>query len=158
MIGLDAEGTRDLVQPLQTGLLLSLPPSTTSWPQALKSTGSSTFREASRSYADLLKQIVVDHGLRAQMGKQASTEGIQGFTWWDAMEKSVDGYRESIRMTLPGTSQGGDEAGIEMDAQEKAIGSTTKISTVNRVVSRTLAHRDAKRPDTRETIWHLSES
>jgi len=145
VVGLDAEGTRDLVTPTgpsQTGLLLPLPASCTSWPAALKKNTSPAFAESAEHYAKLLAQVVLDHGLRARMGRVASTEGIKGFTWWDAMERCVDGYREAMSLSSPPEPAG--------------VVAARPISTVNRVVSRTLAHRDAKRPDPRETIWHLS--
>ena len=91
MIGLDAEGTRDLVKHDQTGLLLRLPPNSTNWPGALKDTQSSSFGVAARIYAELVAQIVQDHAKRVEMGQRASTEGIKGYTWWDAMEVSNPG-------------------------------------------------------------------
>ena len=140
--------------PSQTGLLLPMPPSCRTWPAALKNNAAASFAESAEHYAKLLAQVVLDHGLRARMGKVASTEGIKGFTWWDAMERCVDGYREALclsRPTLP--------AAAAESAGQGEVGGTKQhpISRVNRVVSRTLAHRDAKRVDPRETVWHLSE-
>ncbi|ORX37435.1 hypothetical protein BD324DRAFT_449992 [Kockovaella imperatae] len=131
VIGLDAEGTRDLVSHNSTGLLLRLPPGASNWPEALKSTQSSSFGASARSYADLLAEIVKDHAKRVEMGERASTKGIEGYTWWDAMEKCVDGYRESLRMSLSRPEV------LESPA-------SPKISRVNRVVSMRLAHKDAK--------------
>jgi len=79
------------------------------------------------------------------MAQKGYTEGTEGFTWWDAMERCVDGYRESMRISRGAGSSAREEDG-------------SRIGRVNRVLSRGLAHRDSKRPDTRETIWHLSES
>lgn len=67
------------------------------------------------------------------------------------MEKCVDGYRESMRISRKAAS------GSAEGALEGAEAEGKKIGRMNRVLSRSLAHRDAKRPDTRETIWHLSE-
>lgn len=161
MVGLDAEGTRDLVQDAQTGLLLRLPPNASSWPTTLKNPSAPLFDQCALEYAKLLAQSVTDHSLRTSMGQTASTEGIKGFTWWDAMESCVDGYRESIRVTMAKTSVPAidtEERNTMEEGDEEVKGEGGKISRVNRVVSRRLAHRDAKRPDTRETIWHLSTS
>jgi len=157
VIGLDAEGTRDLVTHSQTGLLLPYPAGYTSWPSALKNTSSPTFKTSATAYAALLSQVTLDHALRESMGKKGSTEGIEGFTWWDAMERCVDGYRESMRISrkaavkVGATASGGD-AGASGGGVEG-----NKVGRVSRVLSRGLAHRDSKRPDLRETIWHLSE-
>lgn len=88
MIGLDAEGTRDLVEDGKTGLLLRLPAGTTNWPQAVKDHKSATFDAAAREYAGLLAKVVLNHKLRKEMGQRGSTVGIKGYTWWDAMEVS----------------------------------------------------------------------
>jgi len=85
------------------------------------------------------------------MGQRGCTEGTKGFTWWDAMERCVDGYRESMRISRKAASVSAEEALEGAEAEGK------KIGRMNRVLSSSLAHRDAKRPDTRETIWHLSE-
>lgn len=96
VVGLDAEGTRDLVTHQTTGLLLSPPHShspghskeeSTSipWPKAC-STSSPHFQTLSKEYAELLAEVVLDHQKRKEMGQRGSTEGITGRTWWDAME------------------------------------------------------------------------
>ncbi|KIR59176.1 hypothetical protein I314_05162 [Cryptococcus bacillisporus CA1873] len=108
VVGLDAEGTRDLVTHRTTGLLLSPPHShspghskqeSTSipWPKAC-STSSPHFQTVSKEYAKLLAEVVLDHQKRKEMGQRGSTEGITGRTWWDAMEKCVDSYREAMRI------------------------------------------------------------
>ena len=131
VIGLDAQGTRDLVQHGKTGLLLSLPAGTPDWTQAVQSRSSPSFESAAQVYSTLLERATADHGLRAEMSKRASTDGIRGFTWFDAMEACVDGYRESMRMKhVP-----------------------REVSTLNKVISRFLAPR---RLDTGD-IWHWRE-
>jgi hypothetical protein len=80
-------------------------------------------------------------------------------------QKCVDGYRESIRTTLQRQghiTEQGDSTPIPSASSQQS----PKISRVNRVVSRGLAHRDARarsnsaasKFDTSETVWHLSES
>jgi hypothetical protein len=93
VVGLDAEGTRDLVSHARTGLLLPLPhkavtgenPSRT-WPTICRDHSTEIFAECAEGYASLLGQAVLDHDARRGMGTTASTEGIVGYTWWDAME------------------------------------------------------------------------
>lgn len=155
VVGLDAEGTRDLVQDTQTGLLLPLPSTSVTWPTTLKNPSTAIFDTCAVEYAKLLARAVTDHDLRTAMGQRAATEGIKGFTWWDAMESCVDGYRESIRIHRHSNSS---EKAAVAGAEEEGEGKTSRVNRMNRVVSRSLAHRDAKRPDTRETIWHLSTS
>lgn len=100
VVGLDAEGIQDLVQNHRTGLLLPLPEGQTSWATVLKHPFAPLFDTCAKKYAELLAKVVGNHSMRMEMGKKACTEGIRGFTWWDAMEQCVDGYREGLRMTL----------------------------------------------------------
>lgn len=108
VVGLDAEGTRDLVTHQSTGLLLSPPHAHSSdysnkestsipWPRACN-TSSPYFKTLAKEYAKLLAEVVLDHQKRKEMGERGSTEGIGGRTWWDAMEKCVDSYREAMRI------------------------------------------------------------
>lgn len=96
VVGLDAEGTRDLVTHQSTGLLLSPPhahssdyskkgPTSILWPKACN-TSSPYFQTLAKEYAKLLAEVVLDHQKRKEMGQRGSTEGIAGRTWWDAME------------------------------------------------------------------------
>lgn len=96
VVGLDAEGTRDLVTHQSTGLLLSPPHAHSSdysnkesnsipWPRACN-TSSPYFKTLAKEYAKLLAEVVLDHQKRKEMGERGSTEGIGGRTWWDAME------------------------------------------------------------------------
>jgi hypothetical protein len=39
-------------------------------------------------YATLLSRAVTLHEERDEMGRKACTDGIKGYTWWDAMEVS----------------------------------------------------------------------
>jgi hypothetical protein len=95
--GLDAEGTRDLVSP-STGTLLPLPQGARDWPMALKSTRSTFFLKASRDYAEILAQLLVDEPRRRAMGERAS-RGTKGRTWHEAMEMCVASYREAITLS-----------------------------------------------------------
>ncbi|OXC81437.1 hypothetical protein J005_06492 [Cryptococcus neoformans] len=108
VVGLDAEGTRDLVTHQSTGLLLSPPhahssdyskkgPTSILWPKACN-TSSPYFQTLAKEYAKLLAEVVLDHQKRKEMGQRGSTEGIADRTWWDAMEKCVDSYREAMRI------------------------------------------------------------
>jgi glycosyltransferase involved in cell wall biosynthesis len=93
VIGLDAEGTRDLVQHGETGLLLPLPTSASStsnrsrsWPLICRDNTSPVFAQCAEEYAGLLARAVCGHDERRRMGDKGNTEGIRGYTWWDAME------------------------------------------------------------------------
>jgi hypothetical protein len=83
VIGLDAEGTRDLVTDDKTGYLVPQPPC--DWSTACQRS-SPHFRQLATHYAQLLTKACGSHGEREEMGTKASTEGIKGYTWWDAME------------------------------------------------------------------------
>ena len=37
----------------------------------------------------MIARVVTDHALRNKMAEQAGTAGIEGYTWWDAMEVSL---------------------------------------------------------------------
>ncbi|CED82388.1 Cytochrome b5 [Phaffia rhodozyma] len=97
VVGLDAEGTRDLVQPDLTGLLLRLPFGTKDWADALKTESADSFKEAAREYGGLLAAMIENREKRLEMGRLAS-EGTTGRTWHDAMEMCVSGYREAITL------------------------------------------------------------
>lgn len=109
VIGLDADGTRDLVTREKTGLLLDFPhrqagsrllPRITSsdWPRICKFPNTNAYASLADDYARLVARVMKDDVMRAEMGRRACTEGIEGYTWWDAMERCVDGYREAMRM------------------------------------------------------------
>lgn len=100
VVGLDAEGIQDLVQDSETGLLLPLPTGEINWSITLNDPSAPLFDVCAKGYAELLAKVVVDNNLRKSMGDKGCTDGIKGFTWWDTMEKCVDGYREAIQMTI----------------------------------------------------------
>ncbi|WWD17615.1 hypothetical protein CI109_102056 [Kwoniella shandongensis] len=149
VVGLDAEGTRDLVSHGSTGLLLPLDSSESlTWATACQP-DSTHFDRLAKGYAELLARVVADAKMRKEMSKRGSTEGIKGYTWWDAMERCVDGYRESIRIARsrravqviqhsPGESSSSSET-----AQTSAV-RPRRISIVNRVVSRRLGPKDLR--------------
>jgi hypothetical protein len=83
VVGLDAEGTRDLVTDTKTGYLLPQPPC--DWSTACQRS-SPHFRQLASHYGSLLTKACEKHGDREEMGLRASTDGIEGYTWWDAME------------------------------------------------------------------------
>jgi glycosyltransferase involved in cell wall biosynthesis len=85
VVGLDAEGTRDLVSHNEMGLLLPQPPC--DWSTACQRP-SPHFRQLATEYATLLARVCTSHSEREAMGRKASTDGIKGYTWWDAMEVS----------------------------------------------------------------------
>ncbi|WVF70640.1 hypothetical protein IAT40_005433 [Kwoniella sp. CBS 6097] len=162
VVGLDAEGTRDLVSHESTGLLLSLPtpaqnqlqqPEPT-WAEACNPS-SKYFDGLARQYAELLMKSVRDTRLRKEMGTRASTEGIKGYTWWDAMEACVDGYRESMRLARSNRSLQVVPHSPSEDLSEKNITITPPakarrgLSLVNRVVSRRLAYKPHQAQDKR---------
>ncbi|EJU04876.1 UDP-Glycosyltransferase/glycogen phosphorylase [Dacryopinax primogenitus] len=110
VVGLDAEGTRDLVVHERTGLLLPMPtqsPSLVSgepqpapeWRTLLTPPTSVAFTQSVTTYASLLKQLVTSPRKREEMARRASTEGVRGRTWPDAMEAMVQCYREAIRVS-----------------------------------------------------------
>lgn len=103
VIGLDAEGTRDLVTHDRTGLLLSLPSevaatangSKNAWPGVCRDHTDPLFVVCAERYAVLLARATCSHAEREEMGSRACREGIEGYTWWDAME--VRGHHRSSR-------------------------------------------------------------
>jgi len=113
VVGLDAEGTRDLIVHSRTGLLLEKPPPTLStsafpknttsigihaheWSHILASPKSPSYAHCIDAYAALIGLVTSDLTLRTIMGNRASTEGTVGRTWHEAMETMVDCYREAI--------------------------------------------------------------
>ncbi|WRT64430.1 uncharacterized protein IL334_001362 [Kwoniella shivajii] len=153
VVGLDAEGTRDLVSDGSTGSLLSLPVSKgtgtgsktlgLSWAQVCKP-DSAEFNSIAKGYASLLSQLVMDPRKRKEMGKRGCTEGIVGYTWWDAMEACVDGYREaiqssrskrSVQIVPHSPSDAGDKPVLIPIPKKRGL------SLVNQVVSRRLAYK-----------------
>ncbi|GHJ89291.1 hypothetical protein NliqN6_5693 [Naganishia liquefaciens] len=112
VIGLDADGTRDLVKPELTGLLLPLPDGNGAqrlrgwpytmrdWHEVCKDASSPLFLHGADGYARLIAKVMVDHELRKKMSRLACTEGVRGYTWWDAMERCVDGYREALQVKI----------------------------------------------------------
>nr|WVH01979.1 lycosyl transferases group 1 protein [Naematelia aurantialba] len=154
VVGLDAEGTRDLVKMGETGLLLSLPAAAPSWPTACRP-GSPYFELTARGYAGLLARAVLDHNGRREMSVKAATEGVKGFTWWDAMERCVDGYRESLRLAREKRKVDVVCHEVEEGSSSLQTPSSRRVSRVNRVVSRRLAKGPWDSDDTSERLWHL---
>ena len=97
VVGLDAEGTRDLVNDGRTGYLLSKP-SGLEWKVALSDSSSHIFETAAENFSILLRKVVFDRKTQGIMRRRAIEEGSEGHTWFDAMEAMVDHYREAIEM------------------------------------------------------------
>jgi hypothetical protein len=174
VVGLDAEGTRDLVSHRQTGLLLPLPLASDSpsraWPTICRDSANPLFQACVEGYADLLAEACTQHARREEMAQRACTDGIRGFTWWDAMERCVDGYRESIRMARA-NRQVNIVSSSSSSATDPAVPTrppTTppRISRVNRALSRRLAHRQFRvaqerhrtlvaKSEAAESLWHI---
>jgi len=97
VVGLDAEGTRDLVNEGRTGYLLSKPAGF-EWKVALSDPSSQVFETATENFSILLRNLVFDRKMQGIMRRRAIDEGSEGHTWFDAMEAMVDHYREAIEM------------------------------------------------------------
>ncbi|KDQ58966.1 glycosyltransferase family 4 protein [Jaapia argillacea MUCL 33604] len=109
VIGLQAEGVRDLVEHDKTGLLLplsslssSLPlpsssssPPTEPSPHTLFAPTSLTFSLAVTLYSTLILSLIHNPTKRKQMG-EAALEAASRHRWSEAMGKIVKGYREAI--------------------------------------------------------------
>jgi glycosyltransferase involved in cell wall biosynthesis len=98
VVGLDADGTRDLVQHERTGLLLQYRPnqlesSVTYWNDQFNP-GSLRFQVLSRQYAALLRRLVCNVILRSVMGECASASAPVGRSWDVAMGCMVECYHE----------------------------------------------------------------
>ncbi|KAL1934689.1 hypothetical protein VTP01DRAFT_6871 [Rhizomucor pusillus] len=82
VVGLWAEGVRDLVDHGRTGLLLD-------------ATGLSNRKQQIERYKELLGNLVDHPEKRAHMGKEAA-EKAKKYTWWEAMECMVRTYRDAV--------------------------------------------------------------
>lgn len=89
VVGLFAEGVRDLVQHERTGLLLDTP--------TISSTG---LTEQVSGYRVLLEQVVTQGEQRRQMGETALQEARKR-SWYEAMECLMRGYYEVIEAAQP---------------------------------------------------------
>lgn len=101
VIGLDADGTRDLVQHERSGLLLQYKPnrlnsSVRQWNEQL-TPGSPSFQALSQQYAALLRRLVQNVTLRGVMGEFALTSTPVGKSWDSAMGCMVECYHEVAR-------------------------------------------------------------
>jgi hypothetical protein len=84
-VGLDAEGTRDLVTDPSTGLLLPMPDGHSTWPSALHDQHTPTFERAALDYANLLAQVCKAKAVRLDMGTRG-VDSTRDMSWWEAME------------------------------------------------------------------------
>ncbi|KAI8881586.1 glycosyltransferase family 4 protein [Backusella circina FSU 941] len=82
VVGLFAEGVKDLVEDQKTGLLLDV---TEDMPRNVQID----------KYKALLNQLVDDSDLRIKMKKNA-VAASKKYSWWDAMERMVDVYKEAV--------------------------------------------------------------
>lgn len=62
------------------------------WPLICRDNTSSIFAECAEDYASLLARAISEPEERRRMGDRGSTEGIKGYTWWDAMEVRLIPY------------------------------------------------------------------
>lgn len=106
VVGLDAEGTRDLVKHGVSGQLLPLPNdgfdsmnASRAWPRLCKASSTPTpiFDALAHDYAKLIAQLVNDPEKARRMGEFACTKAIEGYTWWDAMEVGQSSIEEGLR-------------------------------------------------------------
>ncbi|KLT45009.1 UDP-Glycosyltransferase/glycogen phosphorylase [Cutaneotrichosporon oleaginosum] len=177
VVGLDAEGTRDLVAHRHTGLLLPLPPQgaaaprqgdtsappSRAWPAICRDTATPLFDTCVEGYAALLAEACTLHTQREAMAHRACTQGIVGYTWWDAMERCVDGYREAMRMARANrhvsiVSAPSAPAALDPAVPVPAPTATPRISRVNRALSRRLAHRQFREAQMRYRTRAKSEA
>jgi glycosyltransferase involved in cell wall biosynthesis len=86
VVGLQAEGVRDLVDNGHTGLLLDA--------------DHLNEEEQTLAYRGLLQKLVEDQQLRSSMSDAAYHEA-QKHTWYEAMEQLVRGYASVIKQTQP---------------------------------------------------------
>ena len=96
VVGLDAEGTRDLISPPSTGLLLPLPPTAPSWAEHLSTSYSTSFNTSARVYSDLLLEVASNHDVRRVMSANAVAESQKRWSWCDVMEDLIEGYRGAV--------------------------------------------------------------
>jgi hypothetical protein len=100
VVGLDADGTRDLVQHERTGLLLQYRPNCldsglNSWNEQF-SPDTHKFQTLPRQYAVLLHRLVCNATLRGVMGEYASGSTPVRRSWGTAMDCMVECYREVV--------------------------------------------------------------
>jgi glycosyltransferase involved in cell wall biosynthesis len=84
VVGLLAEGVCDLVVHEQTGLLLD--------------TQSLSEEEQAIAYRDQLTRLIEDEPLRLHMGQAALLEA-ERHSWYEAMERLIQGYQETLSTT-----------------------------------------------------------
>lgn len=81
VVGLDAEGVKDLVSPHKTGLLLN--------------TNGLNKEEQATQYRHLLQQLITKKDMRYSMSKEAMVEAKR-YTWFEAMDCMVQVYHDAI--------------------------------------------------------------
>ncbi|KAG8712987.1 hypothetical protein FRC08_013829 [Ceratobasidium sp. 394] len=99
VVGLDADGTRDLVQHERTGLLLQYGPNRLDmagdgW-QRQFDPGAHRFQILAHQYAALLRRLVANPTFRRVMAERASVSAPVGKSWDDAMGCMVACYGEA---------------------------------------------------------------
>jgi glycosyltransferase involved in cell wall biosynthesis len=90
VVGLVAEGVKDLVEDQKTGFLLDV---TKDMPRDVQI----------EKYKALLNQLVSDSDLRIKM-KENALAASKKYSWWDAMERMVDVYKEAVFNHTPDTT------------------------------------------------------
>jgi len=103
VVGLNAEGVCDLVSHEKTGLLLDV------------AEGMSR-EDQIEGYRHNLERLVDNVALRSAMGRDAVTSSRK-YTWYEAMEKIVQGYREVVARKESDCIKDSD-SGVEEDFDE----------------------------------------
>lgn len=105
VVGLDADGTRDLVKRDITGLILDYPQHNPAkghpnWSTICMFPETEAFASLADDYAQLIAKLVIDDDLRTRLTKAAPTIGVAGYTWHDALEVCAKTklFRTSVRM------------------------------------------------------------
>jgi glycosyltransferase involved in cell wall biosynthesis len=103
VVGLNAEGVCDLVSHEKTGLLLDV-------------TDGMSREDQIEGYQHNLERLVDNVALRNVMGRDAITSSRK-YTWYEAMEKIVQGYREVVARKEADWVKDSD-SGVEEDFDE----------------------------------------
>ncbi|CEP19599.1 hypothetical protein [Parasitella parasitica] len=116
VVGLLAEGVRDLVKDQESGLLLD----TANMPRLTQV----------QEYGKLLQKLVLDSDSRAQMSQKA-IKIAYSYTWWDAMENMVQIYRDAVanhRMEIAHNDEYDTESLENVDQDVQSSSTRTKGS------------------------------
>ncbi|KAI7899376.1 uncharacterized protein BX663DRAFT_521539 [Cokeromyces recurvatus] len=133
VVGLLAEGVRDLVRDQETGLLLDVT-NMSKQEQAIK-------------YRHLLNMLIEDRELRYKM-KRNALERCKSYTWWNAMEDMVQVYRDTV--VLENSNEGKEEEEEER-VKSKVIVDEEKETDLTEVI---IEPKDRLPPVDDHTVEH----